>query len=184
MFLIFKRANPQNMVMFNSLDEIKDAIKTEIYGKYNYDDKLNTEIKNDFKDFTIIKNPKFTFLLCNDDEEDHLSIQNIILDISNLEKKTYYLLDEHFQDDEMDLPTVDGKKLIFNNLTKMKKYCKYIVYKNVYFYGYYDNNRELDYKLIEEMINKLELDNPDPKEEINFTIGYDYCVNFTISKIK
>ncbi len=55
MFLIFKRENPYGPVIFNSLDDIKKAVETEVYGEYNYDKEKECEIKNKYEDFTPLK---------------------------------------------------------------------------------------------------------------------------------
>ena len=194
MYLIFKREDPYGIVAFHSLNDIENAVKKEIYGEYNYDEKTETLLKNNYTDFTIIKNPEFPYTICDNYYKD---IGNIILDVS--EQKQYYLLDEHhYAHGVWDWPTMDGKKLIFNDLIEMKKYCEDIVDKTPYLDGCEDSdylsdleqidikfNVLEDYKNLND--NKLQKEIPcsiDDQDNIHFTIGNDFYVDFTISKIK
>lgn len=224
MYLIFKRTNPCEVISFNSLDDIKEATKTGVYGKYNYDGTRINGSPNDYSDFTIISNPKFPYELC----DNYSPMKNIILDTSNNPLLTYYLLDEHrFAHGDWTYPSIDKKKLIFDDLIKVKKYCK-SVSENLS-YMYFDNcddPKQTDNELIDEKINELEnhkkknivdfefrirnseetfkrllkeyekdfnsisfekfklMGYKKEKCEINFDIGNDFFVNFTISKIK
>lgn len=181
MYLIFKRKNNYGFSIFYSLDDIKKAVQTEFYGKYKYDEKTKTELKNDYDDFTIIKNPVFPYEISNN----YLGMKNIIFDVN--EEENYYLLDEHhYAHGVWDYPSMDGKKLIFNNLIEIKKYCENVVNKTQYM-DYYSDNRYIcenesrieDLELIKKKFEENEFD----KNIIDFTIGNDYFCVFTISKI-
>jgi hypothetical protein len=182
--------------MFNYLDDIEKEVKNTIYGKYKYDIDTKTTLKNDYTDFTIIKNPEFPYELCNN----YRGIDNIILNVSEQEQKNYYLLKEHsYSHGVWDLPTVDGKMLIFNNLVEIKKYCENVVNETIYLDMDEDIDRLYDIQLINikfnglkdykqpiniELQEKIHCDNDDDEYNINFTIGNDFYVDFTVSKIE
>ncbi len=108
-----------------------------------------------------------------------------------------------------DWPTIDGTKLIFNDLIEIKKYCKNVVYEETYLCGQDDMDRAYDIKLVIKKMNKLAgdnldlhekiiekegeydenndyygHDNDDTEHKVKFEIGNDFYVSFTISKIK
>lgn len=213
MYLIFKRENPYGVVIFNSLDQIEKAVKNEIYGERKYDKKNKMRLQNDYIDFTIIKNLEFPYKLCDNNSY----IKNIILHVN--QQKKYYLLDEHhYAHGVWDYSGFDGKKLIFNDLIEMKKYCENVVNQLSYLNGYYDNDRISDLELINLKFNKLKdyqiLDSKtepvtetasetatktislelqekidycngidENEDKIHFSVGNDFYVDFTISKI-
>ncbi len=208
MFLIFKRENPYGPVIFYSLDDIKKSIKSgEIYGEYKWDSENKCHIKNKYKDFEIIENPEFPIILC----DKYSVIENIIYDIGDSYNNTYYFMDKHsYAHGVWSWPTEDGTKLIFDNLIDMKYYCKDIVRNGRYLNGSNDMCRINDMKLIVKKMNKLAGDNlelhekivdndkeyneyheyysdrnnNDTEDKIEFKIGNDFHVSFTISKIK
>ena len=51
MYLIFKRLNPTSVILFNSLDEIKEATETEVYGKYISDETRSSGTENNYSNF-------------------------------------------------------------------------------------------------------------------------------------
>ena len=172
MYLIFKRKNPYGIVKYNSLDEIKEAVEKEIYGKYKYNTKKGTELKNNYEDFEIIKEPSFPYKLCDDNSGP--GIKNIILEVNR--EKNYYLLDENkYAHGVWNWPSIDGTKIIFDDPKQIKEYCKNIVNETSYMN---DSNSVSDNDLI---VNKIK--NIDKKTKIEFTIGDDYYCSFNISKI-
>lgn len=66
MYLIFKRANSYGVISFDTLDDIKESVETEVYGKYNNDKTRINGSHNNYADFTIISNPIFPYKLCDD----------------------------------------------------------------------------------------------------------------------
>lgn len=121
MYLIFKRLNPTSVILFNSLDEIKEATETEVYGKYISDETRSSGTENNYSNFELISNSTFPYVLC----EGYNYIKNIILDVSKKTGSEYYLLDEYeYAHGDWNWPSIDGKKIIFDDLNEMKKYCK------------------------------------------------------------
>jgi len=88
MYLIYKRINQCSVILFNSLDDIKEATKIDVYGKYNHDETIISGSNNDYSDFKLITNPKFPYILC--DNYDY--VKNIILDVCKNQTSEYYLL--------------------------------------------------------------------------------------------
>lgn len=202
--------NIYTVVLFNSLNEIKEALEKDIYGEYKYCKKTKKELKNNYEDFEIISNSIFPYELCNN----YSHIKNIILNISEKPICNYYLLNEHhYTQGVNDYQSNDGKKLIFDNLIDMKKYCESKINELPYIKFYFNdgsdlNCKEEDYKKIDVKFNmlkdyqdlnldfkitNLELKNKinnysdsnfDNDEKIKFTIGNDFYVEFTIKKIK
>ncbi len=165
MYLIFKRKKPYGIIKFNSLDEIKEAVKKGVYGGYGYNK------KNNYESFEIIKEPSFPYKLC---DENGLGMTNIILEV-NIEKN-YYLLDENKHAHGVwNWPSVDGTKIIFDDPIQIKEYCKKIVDETLYLY---ESNSVSDYGLIRNKIKNI-----DKESKIEFTIGDDYYCSFNISKI-
>lgn len=187
MFLIFKRQNIFDIVMFKSLDEIKNSIKKgENYGKSNYDEINNCELKNKFKDFKIIKNPEFPYMLYNNISYNNVipvNNKHIILDESdNKENKKYYSMHIKFMVDRVinsHTSLLTGvMSLIFDDLLNMKHFCNFIINKQIYSHGIKNNNIN-NYKLIEQEINKL-----NNTKEVNFSIGNSFYYEFYLSKIE
>lgn len=85
MYLIYKAENPR-IFIFDNLEQIEKSTEKTNYGKYNYNGK-----NNHYTSFTIIENPEFPYVLC----DDHNDLDNIILDVSEQPDKKYYLLSEH-----------------------------------------------------------------------------------------
>lgn len=152
MYLIFKRSNPYGVIAFDTLNNIKEAIENEVYGKYNYDETMILGSHNNYNDFTIISNPTFPYKLCDDCN----SMKNIILDVSNNPEIEYYLLVEHHSAHGVwAYPTIDGIKFIFDDLNTMKEYCKSVQEKLHYLYGDEDDDIILDKKLIDKKFDEL-----------------------------
>lgn len=173
MYLIFKRVNPYGVIAFDTLDNIKEAVKTEVYGKYNNDKTRISGSPNNYDDFTIISNPSFPYKLC----DDYNLIKNIILDVSENTNSNpeYYLLEEyHYAHGVWDYPTVDGTKIIFNDLESIKEYCKSVQKKLCYLDGNTDDDYYLDEQLIDKKINEL----PNFKENDNLYPSSSYANMF------
>lgn len=64
--------NLYGVIAFDTLDNIKEATKTEVYRKYNYD---KTRINGSSNNYQCVK--------------------NVILDVSMNSSTEYYLLDDH-----------------------------------------------------------------------------------------
>jgi hypothetical protein len=150
------------------LDDIKEAVETEVYGKYNRDETRISGSPNNYTDFTLITNPSFPYKLC----DDYNSVKNIILDVSENPKSEYYLLYEHhYAHGVWDIPTVDGTKIIFNDLKSMKEYCKSVQEKiNYMWMDGEDNEYQLDEQLIDKIFDEL----PDYKEKNNLYTSSSY----------
>lgn len=160
MYLIYKRVNPCGVISFDTLDDIKEAVETEVYGKYNYDKSIILGTPNNYADFTIIPNPTFPYELC----DDYNSIKNVILDVSEKPNLEYYLLCEHYYAHGVwNYPTVDGTQIIFNDLKSMKEYCESVQKKLCYLNGNTDDDYYLDEQLINEKFDEL----PNYKEKEN-----------------
>ncbi len=189
MFLIYNRDN-NRVVKFDSLDDIKNAVKTGIYGKFNYDNKIKMKLKNNFEDFKIIKKHKFPYTLCNDSSQ----IKNIIINVND-PQKTYYMLTENIYAASLSQWfTVDGTIYIYDNLEEIKQYCKTVLKTLPYMNGENDEEIINDINLIDEMINdsnfgknKISIFDVRDKDyyenRIEFTIGNDLYADFTITKI-
>ena len=54
MYLIFKRVNPYGVIAFDTLDDIKEAVETNVYGKYNNDKIRMNGSPNNYDDFMMI----------------------------------------------------------------------------------------------------------------------------------
>lgn len=187
MYLIYKRVNPCGVVAFDTLNDIKEAIETEVYGKYNHDKTRISGSPNDYIDFTIISNPSFPYKLC----DEHDSVKNIILDVSenlnsnpnpNPNPEYYLLCVHHYAHGVWDYPTVDGTKIIFNDLKSMKEYCKRIQEKLCYLDGNTDDDRYLDEQLIDEKID--ELPNCEEKDNLYPSSSYTYILNHCLKHDK
>ncbi len=201
MYLIYKRLNPTSVILFNSLDEIKEATKTEVYGKYNPDETRSSGTENNYSNFELISNPTFPYVL----SKGYNCVQNVILDVSKNTAPEYYLLDDfEYAHGDWSWPSIDGDKIIFDNLDEMKKYC-INVQKNM---RYLDNcssgdclpgdclpgdclpdNYLSDYKLDEKLIDEkfIELENyqgGNYPEGLNLRDSkfYTYHYNKTIKK--
>lgn len=160
MYLIFKRANPYGVIAFDTLDDIKEAVETEVYGKYNNDKTGIIGSPNNYADFTIISNPTFPYKLCNN----YSPIKNIIFDVSETPNTEYYLLFEHhYAHGVWDYPAVDGIKYIFNDLESIKEYCKSVQKKLSYLNGNIDDDYYLDEQLIDKKFDEL----PNHKDKDN-----------------
>lgn len=152
MYLIFKRVNPYGVIAFDTLDNIKEATETEVYGKYNYDKTMILGSHNNYSDFTIIFNPTFPYKLCDDYKE----MKNIILDVSNNSEIEYYLLvEQRSAHGVWTYPTIDETIYIFDDLKTMKEHCKSVQEKLHYLNGNEDDDIILDKKLIDEKIDEL-----------------------------
>lgn len=156
MYLIYKHVNPSSVILFNSLDDIKESIKTEVYGKYNHDKTRISGSENNYLDFKLISNPTFPYILCDNYCK---YIKNDILNIYENQKSEYYLLEEHQHAHGVwDFTSVDCKKIIFDDLESMKKYYKSVKEKLQYIYRDYYNDVDDDIsddKLIDKKFNEL-----------------------------
>jgi hypothetical protein len=167
MYLIFKRVNPYGVIAFDTLDDIKEHTKTEVYGKYNHD-----ESPNDYSDFKLISNPEFSYTLC---DGHYKYVENVILDVSMNTSTEYYLLDEHqYAHGIWDHPSEDGKKIIFDNLKSMKKYCKSVKDNLCYMYDINNEDSNSDDKLIDEKFDEL----PNYDKIYNFYPSFSYTDMF------
>ena len=177
MYLIYKRVNPRGVISFDTLDDIKEAVETEVYGKYNYDKSIILGTLNNYADFTIISNPTFPYELC----DDYNSIKNVILDVSEKPNLEYYLLYEHhYAHGVWNYPTVDGTQIIFNDLKSMKEYCESVQKKLCYLNGNTDDDYYLDEQLINEKFDEL----PNYKEKENLwpSDHYTKMLNYNLER--
>ncbi len=181
MYLIYKR-NIHNLVIFNSLDDIKKAVTEDIYGKCKSSSKSNQ--KNVFEAFKIVDNPSFPIQLCNN----YSIIANIIFKVDD--NKNYYLFDEnHYAHGVWEMPGIDGTKTVFNNIIKMEEYCDRIL-RNTSYLPSCDDYSDEDDENCNTSVNDIILKKKKFMEltksginDVSFTIGDDFYCDITIKKI-
>lgn len=181
MYLIFKRVNPYGVITFDTLDNIKEAVETDVYGKYNNDKIRMNGSPNNYADFTIISNLTFFYELCNG----YNSIKNVRLDASEKPNTEYYLLNEHhYAYGVWDYPRVDGTKFIFDDLVKIKEYCKSVQKKLHYLDDddYLLDKKLIDKKSIDEKIN--EQSNYKEKDNLYHSSYYANMLNYYLKHNK